>query len=379
LPELVHEPVQARGRRDAEIRVLVLTPYPVRTAPSQRFRFEQYVEPLARAGIRIDISPFLDPQAMGVLYRPGHLRAKVEAVLRGLVRRRGDVAGARGYDLVLVHREALPLGYPVVERLLPRLGVPYVFDFDDAVYRAHYSAANSWIAPLKYPAKTSTIARGATLVVAGNEHLAAWARRYTDRVTVIPTTIDTDAYHPAPDGARRASERLCVGWSGSHSTVEHLKPLAPVLRDLQRERGVRLRVIGADDFRIPGAEVEALAWREATELRDLREIDIGIMPLPDDDWARGKCGLKALQYMALGIPTVMSPVGVNPTIARDGAALLASSPDDWGRVLRMLLDEPGLRERLAAAGRARVEEEYSIDAVAPAYVVALRGAARAAA
>src|SRR5262249_6744221 len=153
-----------------------------------------------------------------------------------------------------------------------------------------------------------------------------------------------------------------VGWSGSHHTAIYLDALAPVLRDLQRETGVRLRVIGDEHFAIPGAEVEALPWREKTELADLAEIDIGLMPMPDDQWARGKCGLKALQYMALGIPAVISPVGVNVEIASDGAALLANGPAEWSDTILRLIQSTERRAELATRGRARVEQRYSVRA-----------------
>jgi glycosyltransferase involved in cell wall biosynthesis len=278
---------------------------------------------------------------------------------------------SRRYDLVLVHRESLPVGPPWVERILGSAGVPYVFDFDDAIYLRASSDANRRLAWLKYPSKTATVVRNARVVIAGNEHLANWARRSAADVVVIPTAIDTDVYRPAPP----RMGPLCVGWSGSPSTIQHLEQLAPVLSELQRERGVRLRIIGDSGYTIDGAAVDAVPWREASELEDLRAIDIGVMPLPNDEWARGKCGLKALQYMALGIPAILSPVGVNRAIARDGAALLASTAAEWRSALRALLDDEQLRVRTGRAGRVRVESEYSLDTALPLWERALRSAA----
>jgi glycosyltransferase involved in cell wall biosynthesis len=151
--------------------------------------------------------------------------------------------------------------------------------------------------------------------------------------------------------------------------------LSPVLRDLQREHGVRLRVIGDETFGIEGAEVEALPWREHTELEDLRQIDIGIMPLPDNQWTRGKCGVKPMQYMALGIPAVLSPIGVNRDIARDGAAVLAETDGDWKEALKQLIVDSAMREQLGRSGRRRMVDEYSVHANVSRYVDALREAA----
>ncbi len=366
----------SREHATADIRVLVLAPYALRRAPSQRYRFEQYIEPLRRQGIHMEASSFFTAAAMDVIYAPDRWAEKGRWVAAGMLRRARDLLVARRYDLVLVHREAWPLGLATVERLLQALRCPYVFEFDDAVYMARSSDANRPLARWKRGSKAESIAAGAVAVIAGNEHLARWARRHSDRVTVIPTAVDTDAYRPLAS-SRRAGGPLCIGWTGSLSTVAHLGTVAPVLRDLQRERGVALRVIGDPSFRIEGARVQAVPWRESTEIEDLRQIDIGIMPLPDDEWSRGKCGLKALLYMAMGIPAILSPVGVNTRIARGGAALLASTHEEWSRALRSLIDDPGARERLGEAGRRRVEEEYSTRSVGPRYAAALRGAAAA--
>ena len=354
------------------MRVLVLAPYPLDRAPSQRFRWEQYIGPLRARGIELEPSCFLDQRGMAVVHAPGEWPVKVSATLHGAVRRVRDLVSARRYDLVLVHREALPVGLATVERLLAALRVPYVFDFDDAIYLGATSAANQRLAFLRGADKTAVIARKSNLVFAGNEHLAQWARRVGARATIVPTTIDTDAYTPLDRSGASPDKPLCIGWSGSMSTIAHLELLAPTLRELQRERGIAIKVIGDAGYAIDGATVEAVGWKAATELEDLRSIDIGVMPLPDDEWARGKCGLKALQYMALGIPTVMSPVGVNSEIASDGAALLASTPAQWMEALRLLLDDPELRERVGRAGRTRVLGEYSVTATVSLWERGLR-------
>lgn len=359
---------------DRDVNILVLAQYPQGTVPSQRFRFEQYVERLREDGIRLDVSSFLTEGAIRALYTPGGYATKVGAVLRGMCTRLGDVIRARRYDAVLVTREATPLGYPWVERLLGSLGVPYVFDFDDAIYLSNASEANRVVARLKFAAKTAMIVRHADLVVAGNDYLAAWAARHAARVVVIPTTVDTAAYSPAR-ASHDTSRSVCIGWTGSLTTVRYLDPIATVLRDLQRDYDVRIRVVGDEHFRIPGATVDAIRWQADTEVTDLQEIDIGVMPLPDNEWACGKCGLKALQYMALGIPTVMSPVGVNRQIAAGGAARLAESSEDWTRVLTELVLDKSLREVLGKKGREQVEREYSVDVVAPRWAEALRSVA----
>ena len=238
-----------------------------------------------------------------------------------------------------------------------------IFDFDDAVFVAYVSPSNGYLSYLKFPAKTKTICRLATHVIAGNPYLADYARQTNDNVSIVPTTIDTDKYEVLP---RKENELPVIGWSGSFSTVQHLDSLAGALRRLARKENFRLLVIGTPVYKIDGVDVEALPWRSATEVSDLRQIDIGIMPLPDEAWSRGKCGLKALQYMALGIPTVCSPVGVNSEIIQDSVnGFLAGTEDEWVAKLTQLLNDSKLRARLGAAGRETVETKYSAAVQAP--------------
>ena len=352
------------------MRVIILAPYPPRTAPSQRFRFEQYLEPLRQHGFEIDVSSLLDPDGSALLARKGRLGGKAALVARSAAKRSRDVMRGRSYDVALIHREAFPVGFPVFERSIQALGTPYVYDLDDAIYlppggKPRFSAFRHQ--------KAEGIARHARIVTAGNRYLADWARRHNDDVRLIPTTIDTELYRPSSNSDPDAP--LCVGWSGSHHTAGYLDAIAPVLRELQQEKGVRLRVIGDERFSIPGAEVEALPWREESELEDLWQIDVGLMPMPDDQWARGKCGLKALQYMALEIPAVISPVGVNVEIARGGAALLASSPHEWREAILGLIESAERRSKQGALGRKRVEEGYSVRANLTRYREALDAAA----
>jgi glycosyltransferase involved in cell wall biosynthesis len=200
--------------------------------------------------------------------------------------------------------------------------------------------------------------------MAGNSYLADYARQYNENVTIVPTTIDTDKYlfesPPEKDG------HLTIGWSGSFSTVQHLDTVREALQELAKRKAFRLRVIGTPNYELPGVDVESLPWRSETEISDLKPIDIGIMPLPDDRWSKGKCGLKALQYMALGIPTVCSPVGVNSVIIQDGEnGYIADGVDDWVAKLESLLQDGELRKRLGRAGREVVEREYSARSQAP--------------
>ena len=356
------------------MRLLALVPSIYDRNPSQRYRIEQW-EPLLRArGVEITYQPFEDAALNAVLYRAGETASKVRLILRALARRTRDLRRVRDFDAVYILREAALLGPPVFERWVSMSGVPVVFDFDDAVFVPYKSPSNGYLSYLKFPGKTRTVCRLAAHVMAGNDYLAAYARAVNPRVTVIPTTIDTEQYTVEE---RAASEVPVIGWTGSHSTVQHLDTLRGALQRLAARERFRLRVIGTPDYRIEGVEVEALKWRSETEVDDLRPVDVGVMPLPEDKWSVGKCGLKALQYMALAVPTVCSPVGVNTEIIRDGEnGLIAATEDEWVEKLSQLLRSAELRRRLGAAGRATVEARYSAAVQAPRVYDILKSVAR---
>ena len=356
------------------MRLLAVVPSIYDRNPSQRYRIEQWEPVLRSLGVEVTYQPFEDAELNAVLYRQGELATKLRLVTKALGRRLSGLRRAREFDAAYVLREAALLGPPVFEWMLRRAGLPFIFDFDDAVFERYVSPSNGYLSYLKFPGKTRTICRLAAHVTAGNEYLADYARRAGARVTVIPTTVDTSKYTVAP---RPPNEVPVIGWTGSYSTVQHLDTLQPALRRLAREERFRLRVIGAPGYKIEGLDVEALTWRSETEVEDLRPLDVGVMPLPDDRWSRGKCGMKALQYMGLGVATVASPVGVNTTIIRDGEnGMLAATEDEWVEKLRLLLRDAALRARLGREGRRTVEETYSAAVQAPRVYEILKSIAK---
>jgi len=248
-----------------------------------------------------------------------------------------------------------------------------VYDFDDAIYLPYVSPTNRYLSYLKFPWKTGTLCRIARAVVAGNQHLADYASRYNDRVFVVPSTVSLREYgeRPVP-----AADRIpVVGWTGSHSSVPYLSVVREALQELRRRRAFRLLIIGVEPFEIPGVDVECRPWSPASEVRDLWEMDLGIMPLPDEPWARGKCGMKAIQYMGVGLPAVVSPVGANREIVKDGVTgFHAATTAEWVEKLDLLLTDAGLRRRLGQAARESVRALYSAEAQAPRVAAILRGA-----
>ncbi len=346
------------------MKVLAIVPSIYDTSPGQRYRLEQW-EPLLREnGVEITYSPFETAELQQILHQNGNTGQKIRAVVQNMNRRLKETKSLAGFDLVYVFREAALLGPAWFERRIARSGIPMIFDFDDAVFHAYRSPSNGYLSYLKFPNKTGEICRLSAHVMAGNQYLADYAGKFNDQVTIIPTTIDTEKYQMLQE--KDAPETITIGWSGSFSTAQHLATLSDVLQELARQEKFRLRVIGAPKFELAGVDTEIIKWRSETETEDLGVIDIGVMPLPDDQWSKGKCGLKALQYMALGVPTVCSPVGVNSTIIQDGEnGFLADGKDEWIEKLKKLMHSAELRRKIGSAGRETVEKSYSAKSQAP--------------
>ena len=337
-------------------------------SPSQRFRFEQYLEYLNSKGYACTHSHLLSAEDDPVFYESGRMLSKLKLLLKALATRARDIARAPGFDAILIQREAFFLGTIAIERLVRRGRTPLVFDLDDSIWLPNVSAPNQAWAWLKRPQKTNRLVAMADLVLAGNRFLADHSRKFNDSVEVFPTTIDTTLYQrKEPD----RSNSVCVGWTGSTTTIEHFQIVVPVLRQIRDRFGqaVSFRVIGDSSFEVPELGLRGEPWRAETEVADISAFDIGIMPLPDTDWERGKCGLKALQYMALEVPAVVSPVGVNTEIVESGVnGLVARTTADWVKAIGSLIASPELRQRLGKAGRETVVESYSFDSQKERYL-----------
>lgn len=338
-----------------------MVPYPQGTAPSQRFRFEQYLDYLKDHGIEVEIHPFLDNKAWKVLYSEGNTLHKVRGILRGFGRRFLLLFKLKG-RIVFIHREASMIGPPVFEWIIAKvLRKRIIYDFDDAVWLPNYSEVNARFQKIKWYRKIFKIFKWADTITAGNTYLAEQARNYNKQVQILPTTIDTEGYHNPTLYQKVEHTKLCIGWTGTQTTVKYLEFLVPILNKLKNQFEFEFIVISnqAPDFEIPNGRF--IKWKKESEIEDLMRFDIGVMPLVQDQWSEGKCGFKALQYMALEIPTILSPIGVNKTIVQQHLnGILADTPEDWENALISLLENTEKRNQLGAEGRKRVIEAYSV-------------------
>lgn len=358
------------------LRLLVLVHKAKGLSPGQRFRLEQWAPRVAaRHGITLDFVPFESPRLTELLYKPGHKPAKALWIAHDFARRAETLLRARRYDGVVVFREAALIGPAIYERLFAWSKVPLFFDFDDAIWQgsAQISPVNGLFSRLHFWGKTATTCRLASAVLAGNGYLAEYARKRNDNVFVMPTSIELERYPVQPELA--ADEPFVVCWTGSTTTLVHFEHARTVLERLAAKRKIVVKVICNKPPQRPiaGAENVFVPWAEAGEAEAVGASHVGIMPLPNDDYSRGKCGLKALQYMATGRPVVTAPVGMNADLIESGKnGFLARTDDEWLDALEQLASSRALRIRLGAAGRRTIEERYSAEVVSGMFADAVR-------
>ena len=350
-------------------KVLIICLHRKDRSPGQRFRYEQYLSFLEENGYHFDISILLNEKDDKAFYSKGNYFRKVIIYLKTLLIRTKDWFRMNNYGIIFVFRDALMTGSTFFEKKFARSKAKMIFDFDDAIWMQNVSDANKKLAFMKDASKTSKIIGLSDLIFAGNQFLYDYAAQFNKNISIIPTTIDTSIY--VPQNKRADNTSVCIGWSGSFSTIQHFATAIPALKRIKEKFGshVTFKIIGDKNYYCTELDTKGDAWIAATEIDDLSQIDIGIMPLPDDEWAKGKCGLKGLQYMALEIPTLMSPVGVNTEIIQNGInGYLPVSEDEWVKALSELIENKELREKIGKAGRQTVIDKYSVDALKQKYL-----------
>jgi glycosyltransferase involved in cell wall biosynthesis len=332
---------------------------------SSRYRSYQYHPLLKSAGWQVTVFPLFDDTYLTHKYARG--RSRLLDVARAFARRVRDVLRMPHGAVVLIEYELLPYFPALLERWLAWRGCCMMVDYDDALFHQYDQHPNWWVRSLLGD-KIAAVMRQSKAVVAGNEYLADFARRAgARRVEVIPTVVDLSLYVLEP--AAKEDEIFTIGWVGSPSTASYLHDLAQPLAQVCRAVRTRVRLVGSGQVELSGLPVELIAWSEAMEVATIGGFDVGIMPLPDELWARGKCGFKLIQYMACSLPVVASPVGVNCQIVEHGVnGFLAETPEQWDEALRTLAADPVLRARMGQAGRLKVEQQFSLHVTGPMLV-----------
>ena len=344
------------------MKVIFLVPYPLGVAPSQRFRFEQYFSLLAINGISYTVQSFLTEKGWRSIFESGKIVYKASAMITGLARRIKILTQVSEFNIVFIHREVCPFGPPFFEWFIAKiLRKKIIYDFDDAIWATDKPHEGRVEKIIRWRSKVKNICRWAYTVSCGNEYLCTYARKYNQNILLNPTTIDTHLH--APDNyAKKNNDTVTIGWTGSHSTLKYVDAIVPTIQFLENKYShIRFLVIANKKPKLNLKSLLFTPWSISSEIEDLMQIDIGIMPLPDDEWSKGKCGFKILQYMALEVPALASPVGVNDKIVDNGNnGFLCSTQQEWLFNLEQLINNYQLRLSMGKQGRSFIEKHYSV-------------------
>ena len=347
-----------RNLKEKSSRILFLTRYG-EEGPSSRYRIFNYIPFLEKENFDCIVQP---------LFTSGYMQNRFSrrmkfcvTTLLDYIRRANAILRETDADLVFLEKEIFPfVPFLIEKQFIPR-DIPYICDYDDAwfhVYDENKYCAIRWL----LGGKISCIMRHASAVITGSHYLFDWARREQENVYLVPTALDLDRYPNSPQ-ARKGRTHFIIGWIGTETTVAHLHAIGSVLEAFCRENSAKLLVIGPRRESVRMKFADVVPWSQATEVERLQEIDVGIMPLPDTNWARGKCSLKLLQYMGCWKPVVASAVGENINVVEDGNnGFLARTPEDWTSALTRLIRDSIMRERMGVAARRTVEDKYSLAA-----------------
>ncbi|MDT9599691.1 glycosyltransferase family 4 protein [Sphingosinicella rhizophila] len=353
-------------------RMLVICPYPEGVAAGQRLKYEQYFDDWRSLGFDIIVSTYMDMAMWDVAYRKGHYPAKLFGLARGHMRRIRDLMRVARYDLVFIHMWVTPVGTSFFERMVRTLARRIIFDVEDNVILPEGQGGaenpNPLLQRMKGPGKALYMIRNADHVITSSPFLneTCLATNEKKACTYISSSVDTDRFLPATSYSN--DRKVVIGWTGTFSSRPYLDLLRPVFQELARRADFRLKVIGNFDYALPGVDLEVVRWSREKEVEDLQGFDIGVYPLPMDDWVLGKSGLKAIQYMAFGLPAVATDIGTTPMLIRHGEnGLLVKTQDEWLAALEALIRDPDLRRRLGVAARADAVRNYSTRAVAAQY------------
>ncbi|MCU0417883.1 MAG: glycosyltransferase family 1 protein [Cytophagaceae bacterium] len=355
-------------------RVAFLIPYSLGIAPSQRFRVEQYIPLLKQYSIAFTLFPFLDEKTNRILYKKDYFLLKFIGILKGLARRLIFVLfQSFSYDIIFIHREASPIGPPIFEWMLKNIyRKTIIFDFDDAIWLPP-AEKDSFIQKFKYPQKTNAILRWSTIVLAGNDYLSRHAALYArGEIIRLPTVVDTQTKYKFTIPYDRTSP-VVVGWTGSHSTTSYLVELLPTLRNIYHQHPFILHIISDQDPKISFPDYVFIPWNTQSEMDDLLTFDIGIMPMKDSEWSKGKCGFKLIQYGALGIPSICDFTEANASIVpHTVGGFVCERTSDWESAMLQLLLNPALRQKMGSALKLHIQNHYSLVSAAPLFLKALQ-------
>ena len=346
----------------AKKKILIICPNPEGYVPGQRLKYEQYFENWRENDYNITIKPFISESFQKIVYKNNHLALKFYHTILGYVSRINILTQLRQYDIVYIFLWVTPFGFPLFEMLYCAIAKRVIYDIDDLVYTTNKKAP--WYSKLfKTKYKPIYLMKKAEHVITCTPYLDEFVRKYNSFTTDISSTVDTAKKYKCVN-LYSNDKPLTIGWSGSHSTIRYFVTIKNVLVAIQKKYpDIKIMVMGGSNIQIPDLKVESTEWSEEKEMATLQSFDIGIYPLPNEQWVYGKSGLKAIQYMALGIPTIATAIGTNFRVIENGTSgYLVNSEEEWIERLTLLIENPTLRKKIGTAGRLKVEEFFSVDA-----------------
>lgn len=353
-------------------RIVVICPHPEGVAPGQRLKYEQYFQYFRDNGFEVDVKPFMSDRFWKIVYKKGYILEKIFWTVYGYIKRIAFIPFLPFYDGVYLFLNVTPFGKPLLERVYIWMNPNVIYDIDDLVFLGNTSNVNRWVALLKRPEKYTYLMQHAKHVIVCTPYLAEFALKQNTAVTDISSTINTDTYVPVNRYSN--DEPLTIGWSGSHSTLKYFLLLKDILLELKQKHMFKILIFGVQECVVEGLDIEVIPFDEKLEVQTLQRIDIGVYPLPlDEQWVYGKSGLKALQYMALGIPTIATRIGANlRIIEHDISGILVTSTEEWVKAFEMLLSDAAQRRRIGMNGNKQVVEKYAVNANKDAYLEILK-------
>ena len=339
-------------------RIAALVPNKLGVSPGQRLRIEAWSKFLIDYGWQIDFYPFEDEKLHEIFYSPGRPVSKAFRMAACYLRQLRKVLSGIECDGFFIYREASLIGPSFLERLAKRKNVPIIYDIDDPIFLPYKSPVNGWMSLLKFSRKTHSLFRMSDRVISINRLIGDYAREFNDSVSVIPNFVDTDIYSPAKKNGTSSTK---IVWTGSVSTLQNLRTIAEPLRRLQSQFDVSMRIIANGETEIEGVKLEQRKWSPEAEVSNLKECDIGVVPLLDLEWNPWKFYLKTVQYMGVGLPVVARRIGSNSEVIQDGInGFLVETEKEWFDRLKLLIEDRELRHKMGAAARKTALEKYSI-------------------
>lgn len=350
-------------------KVLVICPFPQGVAAGQRLKYEQYLDHWRENGYEVVVSSFMDEPMWNVVYTRGNYVLKILGTLRGYFRRILDIFRIAQFDVVYIFMWVTPIGTSLFERLFRRLSKHLIYDIEDNLFIEKGNDLNPLVKILKSPDKTAFLIKSANHVITSSPFLNDYCLGINKNkvCTYISSSVDTTLF--LPTNAYSNKSKVTIGWTGTFSSKIYLDLLRNVFWELNKRVDFKLRVIGNFQYEFPGIDLEVIQWTKEREVEDLQGIDIGVYPLVQDEWVLGKSGLKAIQYMAFGLPTVATNVGTTPRIIKHMSnGWLVKTDEEWIDALETLIKNPELRRTMGEAARLTVLENYSAHVIKSTYL-----------